>query len=181
MLDTVAKNLWLLLTLVIPGLFTYGTWRVLLLLEPSVRLDTEALKQIDNSAIASASVIIAIALMQQAIGIAIEAVLTLLAKIRKTEWPNFYSLFYERFALSAAGKLDENATRIIANFFLSINMSVGLSLLLFYFLAYEAMKIKQWIPLGIVILLAATLITTIFRMLNAKWVIEAGKNPNKAV
>ncbi len=106
MLDTVAKNLWLLLTLVIPGLFTYGTWRVLLLLEPSVRLDTEALKQIDSSAIASASVIIAIALMQQAIGIVIESVLSLLVKIRITEWSNFYSLFCERFALSSAGKLD---------------------------------------------------------------------------
>lgn len=65
MLDTVAKNLWLLLTLVIPGLFTYGAWRLLLLLEPSSRLDVEALKQIDGSGLTSTSVIIAIALLQQ--------------------------------------------------------------------------------------------------------------------
>lgn len=80
MLEAVAKNLWLLLTLVIPGLFTYGAWRALLLLEPSVRLDINALNQIDSTAIVSASIIIAVALLQQAIAIAIESVLTLLAK-----------------------------------------------------------------------------------------------------
>jgi len=172
MIESVAKNLWLLLTLVIPGLFTYGAWRVLLLLEPSERLDVSALNQIDGSAITSASVIIAVALLQQAIAIAIEALLTLLSKMRARKWPNLYTLFHERFTLAAAGKLDENATRIIGNFFLSINMSVGISLLLIYFTAYEGMKFNHWIPLGITVLLAATLITTAFRMLNAKWVVE---------
>ena len=175
MLEAVAKNLWLLLTLVIPGLFTYGAWRVLLLLEPSTRLDITALDQIDSSAIASASIIIAIALLQQAIAIAIESVLTLLAKFKEKKWPNFYSLFCDRFTLSAAGKIDENATRIIGNFFLSINMSIGLILLLIYFLLYESMCANQWIPLSIIVLLIATLITTIFRMLNAKWTIEECK------
>ncbi len=172
MLEAVAKNIWLLLTLVIPGLFTYGAWRVLLLLEPSQRLDTKALSQIDSSAITSASVIIAVALLQQAIAIAIEAFLTLLSKMKEKEWPNLYSLFCERFALAATGKLDESATRIIGNFFLSINMSVGIFLLLVYFMAYEGLGINHWIPLGIIGLLAATLITTVFRMLNAKWVVE---------
>jgi len=175
MLETVAKNLWLLLTIVIPGLFTYGTWRILLLLQPSKHLDIDALAQIDKSTIASASIIIAIALLQQAIAIAIESVLTLLAKTMKEKWPNFYSLFCERFAYSAAGKLDENSTRIIGNFFLSINMSIGLSLLLLYFLAYEGMNVNDWTPISIIVLLSATLITTIFRMLNAKWVIEECK------
>lgn len=142
------------------------------MLEPSTRLDINALNQIDSSAIASASVIIAIALLQQAIAIAIESLLTLIAKIQEKKWPNYYALFCDRFALSAAGKLDENATRIIGNFFLSINMSIGLSLLLLYFLAYETIDTNHWIPISIIALLVATLITTLFRMLNAKWVIE---------
>ncbi len=175
MLEALAKNLWLLLTLVIPGLFTYGAWRVLLLLEPSSRLDITALKQIDSSSIVSASIIIAIALLQQAVAIAIEAALTLLAKSKQTKWPNIYSLFCERFALAAAGKLDENATRIIGNFFLSINMSIGLLLLLLYFMAYESMGLNEWIPIGLVVLLIATIITAVFRMLNAKWVVEECK------
>ena len=172
MIEVVAKNLWLMLTLVIPGLFTYGTWRILLLLEPGKHLKTKALAQIDESAIVSASVIIAIALLQQAIAIAIEAALTVIANNMKDKWPNFYSLFCKRFAYSAAGKLDENATRIIGNFFLSMNMSIGLSLLLLYFLAYEHMTIRDWVPVSIVVLLSATLITTIFRMMNAKWAIK---------
>lgn len=176
MLETVAKNLWLLLTLVIPGLFTYGLWRLLLLLEPSSRMDINALNQIDKSAITTACIIIAIALLQQAIAIVIESMLAFLAKIQKNNWPNIYSLFCERFVLAASGKLDENATRIIGNFFLSVNMSVGLSLLLAYFSAYEGMTISQWVPLSLVIILVATLITSIFRMFNAKWVIENAKN-----
>ncbi len=164
-----------MLTLVIPGLFTYGAWRVLLLLEPSSRIDIVALKQIDSSSIASASIIIAIALLQQAIAIAIEAALTLLAKSKKTKWPNIYSLFCERFALAAAGKLDENATRIIGNFFLSINMGIGLFLLLLYFMDYESMSLNEWIPLGLIVLLIATIITAVFRMFNAKWTVEECK------
>lgn len=64
MLEAIAKNLWFLLTLIMPGLFAYGAWRVLLLLEPSKRLNIDALNQIDSSAIASVSIIIAVALLQ---------------------------------------------------------------------------------------------------------------------
>lgn len=176
MLEEAAKNLWLLLTVIIPGLFTYGAWRLLLLLEPSKSLDSAAFKQLDDSAIASASVIIAIALLQQAVAIAIEACLTAVAKKRKNQWPDFYVLFCERFALSAAGKLTENATRIVGNFFLSINISVGLLLLLVFFLAYEKLSATDWIPVGIMLLLGAALISAIFRMLNAMWVIAGCKD-----
>lgn len=181
MLEAVAKNLWLLLTLVIPGLFTYGVWRAILLLEPSRRLAVDALGQIDSSALVTTSIIVAVAVLQQALAIVVEAALSLLAKIMQKKWPNFYALFCERFELAAAGKLDENATRIIGNFFLSTNMCIGLGLLLLYFLAYESMGLTQWVPIGLTVLLAATLITAVFRMLNAKWVVEECKkdHPNK--
>lgn len=181
MLESVAKNLWLLLTLVMPGLFTYGAWRLILLLEPSRRLAVDALSQIDSSALVTTSIIVAVALLQQAVAIVIEAALALLAKTMQKKWPNFHALFCERFALAAAGKLDENATRIIGNFFLSINMSIGLGLLLLYFLAYESMLLTQWVPVGLIVILAATLVTAVFRMLNAKWAVEECKkdHPNR--
>ncbi|MFC1552066.1 hypothetical protein ACFL6P_05810 [Candidatus Latescibacterota bacterium] len=179
MLDTLARNLWLLLTLVIPGFFTYGVWRIFLILEPSTRLNINTLNKIDSSAIVSVSIIISIALIQQAFAITIEAILTLLAKVRKKKWPNFYSLFCERFKIAAAGALDEDATRIIGNMFLSINMTVGLSLLFIYFMAYEDMCVKHWIPISIIVLFIATLITTIFRIFNAKWTIEKCKKINQ--
>lgn len=183
MLEAVTKNLWLSLTLVIPGLFTYGAWRVLLLLEPSANLDIDALNQIDSSAMVSVSIIVSVALLQQAIAIAIESALALLAKCNKKKWPNIYSLFCERFELAAAGRIDEIATRIIGNFFLTINMSIGVTLLLLYFLLYESLRANHWIPLGIIALLIATLVTAIFRMLNAKWVIAECKkeNPNQTL
>ena len=179
MLETLAKNIWILLTLVMPGLFTYGAWRAILLLEPSGRVAVDALAQIDNSVLATSSIIVAIALLQQAIAIVIEAALTLLAKIMKKQWPNFHALFCDRFELAASGKLNENATRVIANFFMSINMSIGLSLLLLYCLAYEEMQLTQWVPLSLIILLAATLTTAAFRMINAKWVIKECKRKHQ--
>ena len=175
MLEEVAKNLWLLLTLVIPGLFTYGAWRVILLLEPSRRLAVDALSKTDSSALVTTSVIVAIALLQQVIAIVGEAALALLAKIMRKKWPNFHTLFCERFAFAAAGKLNESAAQIIGNFFLSTNISIGLGLLLLYFLAYESMRLTQWVPIGLMVLLTATLTTAVFRMLNAKWVVEECK------
>jgi hypothetical protein len=175
MIEEAAKNLWILITVVAPGLFTYGAWRLLLLLEPSKRLAPDAFKQIDDSTIASAAIIIAIALSQQAVAISIEALLTLVAKIKKTKWPNFYSLFCERFALAGEGKLTESSTRIIANFFLSINITIGLSFLLLYFFLYEKISADHWVSIGIAFVLLVSLVTTIFRMLNAKWMIEKCK------
>jgi hypothetical protein len=181
MLEGIAKNLWLLLTVVIPGLFTYGAWRTILLLEPSKRLTSDALKQLDSSALVTTSIIIAIALLQQAVAIMLEAGLALLAKTMRTKWPSFYTLFCERFALAAAGKLDENATRIIGNFFLSTNMCIGLGLLLLYFLSYESLALTQWVPIALLVLLVATLAAAVFRMFNAEWVVEECKKrrPNK--
>ena len=181
MLEEVAKNLWLLLTLVIPGLFTYGVWRAILLLEPSKRLAVDALSNIDSSALVTTSIIVAVAMLQQAVAIVAEAVLSLLAKIMQKKWPNLYALFCERFVLASAGKLDENATRIIGNFFLSINMCIGIGLLLIYFLAYESMGLSQWVPISLIGFLVVTFTTAVFRMFNAKWVIEECKrgHPNK--
>lgn len=173
MLETVAKNLWLLLTLIVPGTFTYGAWRIFLLLEPSTHLNIELLGQIDSSVIVSASIIIAISLLQQVIAIVIEAVLALLASKKEDKWPNIYTLFHKRFELAATGKLNETASRVIGNFFLSVNMAIGLILLLVYFLLYESMSASEWVPLSIMFLLLATLITIVFRLFNAKWVIEA--------
>ena len=179
MVEAIGKNLWLLLTLVIPGLFTYGAWRAILLLEPSKRLPVNALGPIDNSALVTTCIIISIALLQQAFAIVVEAILSQLAKMMKRRWPGFYALFCERFELAAAGKFDENATRIIGNFFLSLNVCIGLCMLLLYFLAYEEMSFGQWVPRALTVLLAATLITTVFRMLDAEWVVQECKKKHR--
>jgi len=172
MLEEIAKNIWILLTLVIPGMFTYGTWRLILLLEPGKRLNTADLTQLDNSALVTTCVIVAIAILQQAFAILIEAVLASMAKLMCRRWPNFYSLFCERFALAAAGKLNENATRIIGNFFLTTNISFGTGLLLIYFIFYESLDLRQWIPVSLLVILVISLGVAAFRLINAIWVVE---------
>jgi hypothetical protein len=175
MLEALATNLWILLTLVIPGLFTYGAWRIILILQPSTSLAADTFNQIDGSALLTASIITAIALGQQAVAIAIEAGLAALSKATSNIWPNLHLLFCERFALAASKKLDENATRIVGNFFLSVNVCIGLGLLLLYFIGYESMKPEQWIPRILMALLAVAVITAVFRMINAKWAVAECK------
>jgi len=175
MIEAISKNLWLLLTIVIPGFCTYGVWRLLLLLEPGTTLDIVIMDGIDGSFIITSSIIIGVALSQQAFAIAIEAILAFVSKFRKESWPNFYSLFCERFELTSAGKINEGATRIIGNYFLSVNMSIGINFLLFYFVGYSRMRISDWIPIALITLLIATIIAVVFRMLNAMWAIKECK------
>ena len=176
MIETIGKNLWILLTVILPGLFTYGAWRLLLVLYPSQILDSEAFTAIDNSGIITTSIIISIALLQQSVGISIEFILSLIAKITRKYWEGFYSLFWERFEFASAGILNESSTRIIGNFFLSINIFVGLLLLLFYFSLYECLSFDHWISQILVFFLIINLATIIFRMFNAISVINRCKN-----
>jgi hypothetical protein len=178
-LEEVGKNLWLLLTLVIPGFCTYGAWRLLLLLRPGSDRIASALTAIDDKAWVTASIIAAIALLQQAVSIVSEAALTGLAKLMRPRWPDFHALFRERFDLAVSGKLCESATRIVGNYFLSTNICVGLGFLLLYFLLYEKIGIRHWIPVSLALLLAAGIVTALFRLYNAMWAVAECKRKLK--
>jgi hypothetical protein len=66
------KNLWVNLTVVVPGMVTYGMWRIVVMLMGYKGID---FKTIDGSVVLSLSVLFAIAILQQAVGISIEALL----------------------------------------------------------------------------------------------------------
>ncbi len=172
MLEALGKHLWLLLTLAVPGLFTYGAWRLLLVLVPSTRLDAQALAQIDDSALLTTALIMAIALAQQAFAIALEFGLWLIARARRRRWPYFHALVHRRFALAARGRLSAEATRIIGNFFLSLNVAVGVGLLLLYFHGYEGLPWGHWLSNALLALAAAAVLTAFFRGMNAVAVIR---------
>jgi len=179
MIETIGKNIWLLLTVILPGLFTYGAWRLLLVLYPSHILDSEAFTAIDNSGIITTSIIISIAILQQAVGISIEFIMSMIAKITQKYSKSFYSLFWERFELTSAGLLNEKSSRTIGKLFLSINIFAGLLLLLFYFKFYESLNFDHWILKFLVFFLIFNLTTIIFRMYNALSVIKKCNNDNK--
>lgn len=176
MLDAVTKNLWLVLTLALPGLATYGTWRLILLMDQVDVHLSEGLKQLDASVFLSTSIVFSIALLQQAIAIAVEAILALIATKIQSRAPQLHALLCRRFQLAATGKLDENGTRIVGNLFLSMNVTVGLILLLVFFLVYQHKPMLSPVPMILGGLLLASIATTIFRLFNAKWVVHSAMN-----
>ncbi len=176
MIGDLAKNLWFLLTLVIPGLVTYGTFRLLLFMDGVDEQLATRLVKLDESTFVTASVVLAIALSQQAISISIEAILAAIAIRIKSHAPQFHDLICNRFQLAAKGKISESATRIVGNFFLSMNVTVGVVLLLAFFMAYEHKQLLSPVPLILEGLMLAGVVSTIFRFFNAKWVIHAITN-----
>lgn len=173
MLQEMVKNLWILLTIILPGLFTYGLWRILLILEP-VTLKNDLLDKVDDSALLTTSLIVFIALLQQAGSIVIEFLLSLLSKVFKSKFPMFHALFCERFAMASNEKLDENASRIVANFFLSMNISMG-SILIYIFYKWYASNTAAWVFFFLYFIFGVTIISTLFRMFNAIWAIKECK------
>ncbi len=171
-LERIARNLWLTITLILPGLATYGAWRLVLLLEPDAYL-AGGLKQLDSSLFLQMCVVLALAVLQQSIGIAIEAFLAVLASNVKSRAPRFNALFCRRFELAAAGKFDETGTRIVGNVFLSMNVTVGLALLLSFSLLYQHEPWPSPAPIALSVLLLAGLVTTVFRVINAESVVWA--------
>ena len=167
MIEVIGKNVWIMLSVIIPGCFTYGLWRLLLILQPSQIINYEHFKRIDDSSLITTCIIISVALLQQIGGIFIEFVLSMIAKLRKNSWENFYCFFWDRFELSSKGQLNENSTRIIGNCFLSINILVGMIILLIYFTMFESLTLSHWTPKLLLIFLAINLLTIFFRINNA--------------
>lgn len=71
---SIFKNLWSTLTVIVPGLVTYGTWKLLLLSGNNWRIDETGLAKVDESVFLTACVV-AIAILQQALAITLEALI----------------------------------------------------------------------------------------------------------
>lgn len=180
MIETLSKNLWLLLTVVLPGFFTYGLWRLCLFFVTEKPLSDEALKQIDESTMTTTCIIFAFALMQQAIAIAIEWVFFMLGNSKRKKSP-FRILFCDRFNLAYQGRLNERAERMIGNFFSSLNVCIGICLLIGYFYGHIGYSKSADVIWALLILLPPAAITTYFRMTIAEKVISECKNmPEKS-
>jgi hypothetical protein len=168
-MEMLAKNLWLLLTIVIPGMTTYGTFRLLLVLY-DCKLDKTAFDKVDSSGVLTTSLIVAIALIQQAIAIALEAGASFFC-VHCHHVDRGYRLFFcERFRLAASGKLDDNATRIIGSVFTSLNMAIGQLIILWYFW-YRGLPLKSVVMQIVLAMATASLIAMVFRLQSARSII----------
>lgn len=178
MFEVIGKNLWVMLTIIIPGFFTYGLWRILLFLQPVQVINYEQLKDIDESGLVTICIITAIALLQQIVGIFIEFILALIAKLNKNSWGDLHSFFWDRFKYASKGLLNKNSTRIIGNCFLSINIFVGLVILVCYFTLFELLPLSHWIPILLLLFLAIDLVVIPFRIHSALSVFKEIKQKN---
>jgi hypothetical protein len=164
-MEELTKNLWLLLTIVLPGMATYGVFRLLIVFY-DCKADTAVFEKLDNSTLVSACLVAAIALMQQAISIGIEALLAQIVKLFQKQIPNYYQFFCNRFQMLATGKLTDGSTRIFGYFFTSVNITIGQLLLLAYLLHAGLNYGNE--PVRIVtVLVLAGIVSSWFRLCNA--------------
>ncbi len=177
-MEELAKNLWLLLTLVIPGMTTYGTFRLLVLLRGS-SFDKSLFTAVDGSAVLTACVITALALGQQAVAIVLEAIASALCHAFSQKRGRYYALFCERFKMAARGQLNDNATRVVGSLFTSLNVTIGQGLILAYLLWYEERRLEDSAVRLIAVFVGAGLISTIFRLTNAASIVDqVGNEPH---
>jgi len=166
MADLLPENLWVNLTVVIPGLVTYGSWRLALLSRGSWRIGQDLLSKIDESAVLSVSIVTAIAILQQALAILLEPLLGGLFAIKKKE--DWRKLFLGRFKVVAEGKLTEEGKRTVGQFFLSVNVLVGQVYLLLYFLLFEDIDSDCGLVVILYCFIFILVLVCIFRAYNAK-------------
>ena len=164
------KNLWVNLTVAIPGMVTYGTWRLVIMLMGYEGVD---FKPIDDSVVLSTCVVFAIAIIQQAVGISLEAMLAGVSYLLKDKCKNAYKLFVERFSALATDKYSESVMRTIGQFFLSLNVSVGqMMILIFIIFAQNPASLDPvekpswlfWLSVSVTII---TIFVVAFRCWNA--------------
>jgi hypothetical protein len=172
-MDELMKNLWLLLTLVIPGMATYGTFRLLILFGGGT-INNAMFDKIDGSVLVTTCIVTALAVIQQAVAIAIEAVIAGACTLLRRGHEEYYALFCDRFRLAARGELNENATRILGNFFTSLNVTVGQCMILAYLVWYENQDILKSTAAQIILMLVLIgTISATFRLCNARSIINA--------
>jgi hypothetical protein len=179
-MEELLKNLWLLLMLAIPGMTTYGAFRLLLVLNGSQRINQSVFDKIDDSALATICLIIALAVFQQAIAITIEAVISCICARRRNKHDEYYTLFCERFSMAARDKLSEDATGILGNFFMSLNVTIGQCMVLAYLVWYERPN-NRAPELVILLFIAMGLVSAVFRLRNAISIVGAVKNGDSRI
>lgn len=175
-MELVPKNLWLNLTVVLPGMVTYGTWRIVILITGYEGIDFTS---IDNSIVLSLCVLLAIALIQQAIGIFIEATIGRVVHLNRKRWAAAHALFVERFSSLAKDRFNEDVLRTIGQFFLSLNLAVGQILVLIFTIVAKnpegksTVDVPFWLPLILAIVIAIVVIVACYRCWNAIEAIRA--------
>ena len=178
-MDLIPKNFWSNLTVVIPGMVTYGTWRFVIYITKYEAINFEAF---DKSLVLSLCILFAVALLQQAIGITIEAIIVWFVKKikRNDEAHPAYLLFVKRFSNLSSENTNDNILRTIGQFFLSLNITVGQILILIFILSAHDKTKNGFVDISLLqliltIIVIITIFTTYFRCKNAMEAVEGNE------
>ena len=152
MLNSLSKNIWLVLTIVIPGIFTYGLFRIFLFVDGTAVFNN-LFYSIDSSLSINACVVVVIGLIQQMFGILLEALIA----IRSKDGPLKRLVWNRHFKKVASTDREQLAT---GQFYLSLNITIGLLFLLSAFILF---KFDLRVAVAQFLLFIASVGVTIFR------------------
>ncbi|MDX1449875.1 MAG: hypothetical protein R3246_12520 [Acidimicrobiia bacterium] len=135
------QSLWTTLTVAVPGLVIFGWLQIAIAVQG---VEHDFLRRLDDSLVLVISVIAAIAVLLQAVGIILE-------RLMIGRWPyrtgseDDGSLLKLRDQMLASNDPSETAERVVAGFFMSHNVAVGMTIVLGWLVGVAIAESPTWI------------------------------------
>ena len=172
------RNLWLNLTIAVPGMVTYGLWRIVVMIMGYRGIDFET---IDGSVVLVVSIIIMIAVLQQLVGITLEYMAGVIVRLKKNRIERitrtkcnmryFDILLLGHPRATAKELFNEKVTRIVAQFYLSLNVSVGQLFILTFIIFAQNPSTMPPVdrPIWLILLSTGITLLSIFVAIYRSW------------
>jgi hypothetical protein len=142
------QSLWIILTVMVPGIVSYGTFRILVAV---LGIQIPFLDAVDKSEGLSISVVMAIMFTLQFFGITIETIAFKIGPYRhdNAEYQKAFAKRYEIIATMDPEK-DYHVERILGQFYMSHNIAVGMVLNFLWVLSYEYLLLRRFDTVSLV-------------------------------
>ena len=144
------ESLWIILTVLIPGLVFYTTFRIL---TGILEINMSSLTTIDESNTLFFGIIITLGFMIQFIGISTESLAFKIGPY-KCKKPKYQIAFEKRYEIISMMDPEKNhhVERIVGQFFMSHNIAIGVLINLAWTAVYLLISVKRFDSTAIIIL-----------------------------
>jgi len=156
-MDVGIQSLWIILTVMVPGIVFYGTFRILLAV---LGISFPFVAAIDASEYLSISVIFAIMFTLQIFGIVIETIAFKIGPYKHKD-PKYQEAFEKRYEIIATMDPDKDyhIERIVSQFFMSHNIAVGMVINLLWVIIYEFFILNRFDSSTLIVVFIFSIIT----------------------
>lgn len=136
------QSLWIILTVTVPGIVSYGVFRVLVAV---LGIDIPFLAILDSTESLFICVLFAIMFTLQIFGIVVESIAFRIGPYKHKN-PQYQKAFNKRYEIIATmdPEKDCHIERIVAQFFMSHNIAVGMVINLCWVICYEVFVLEQF-------------------------------------